>query len=216
MATYLPNVVTGLTAYGYGDTRNGLVAYTPIYDGFPEYAVKVNSSFFVETGSLFVPALFGEKFGYNITYLQPGWSYRSRNSIRPTFVPFRKDFFDFYGASPVPTFEEGFDKLNFAGEPGEEQNILNVFKIKSAGFLSYSARTLYQSPKDLMVSANGQFTLQYIAYPWPEATSAWPINNFDGMQIGTMIKFFTEDQYSIITFEPIEEIRKLLNLVPTP
>ena len=218
MPSYLPNVVRGLNAYGYGDTRNGLVAYTPIYEGFPEYSIKINSSFFVETGSFFVPFLGGDRPGFYITYLQPGWSYRSRNTLRPNFVPFRKDFFDYQGQPQftAPTIVDGFNKLNSVGEDLNEVFTLNVMRIASAGFISYSARTLYTAPKELLVSAYGQFTLQYIAFPWPIATSPNPSRNFDGMQIGTMIKFFTEDQYSIIAFESIETISTKMNLIPDP
>jgi len=109
-----------------------------------------------------------------------------------------------------------FNKLNSVGESGEEVFTLNVMQISQAGFLSYSARTLFTSPKDILVSAYGQFTLQYIAFPWPYATSPNQPRNFDGMQIGTMIKFFTEDQYSIISFDSIETITTKMNLVPNP
>ena len=214
MPTYLPNVVTGLNAYGYGDTRNGVVPYTPIYEGFPEYAVKINSSYVVETGQLYIPFTQTTENGFYITYLQPGWSYRSRNTLRPTFVPFRKDFFTIVGGPSIPTLEDGYDKLNSVGEPNHEEIALNVINIRSAGFISYSARTLYTSPKEFLLSANGQYTIQYYAFPWPEATSPKPQHNYDGMQVGTIIKFFTEDQYSIICFQTIAEIRAYLNILP--
>lgn len=214
MPTYLHNAVTNMNAYGYGDTRNGVTPYNPIYEGFPEYTIKINSSFFVETGSLFIPILGAEKNGFFITYLQPGWSYKSRVSVRPTFVPFRKDFFDYVGMPEPPTILDGYNKLNTVGETGHEEVTLNVIKIKSAGFISYSSRTIYQDTKDLLVSANGQFTVQYYAFPWPYASSPDQSKNFDGVQVGSIIKFFTEDQYSIICFDTVAYIRNHMNLLP--
>jgi hypothetical protein len=214
MPTYLPNVVTRLFAYGYGDTRNGVIPYNPIYEGFPEYAIKVNSSFFVETGSLFIPAYSAPQNGFYITYVQPGWSYRSRVSIRPTFVPFRKDFFDYAFSGDNPTIDDGYEKLNTAGEEDHTEIVLNVIKVRTGGFISYGGRTIYQDDKEILVSANGQYTVQWYAFPWPLATSPIPSRNVDGMQIGAIIKFFSEDQYSIICFDNVEDIRAKLNKLP--
>jgi hypothetical protein len=216
MPTYLHNTATGLTAYGFGDTRLGVDVIDPIYGGFPEYTIKSNSSFFVEIGTLFIPALSASENGFYITYVQPGWSYRSRVSIRPTFVPFRKDFFSFNPPDPFvpPTLNDAYEKLNTLGDPGHTDIGLNVMRIKSAGFISYSKRTMYESPKDILVSANGQFTVQYYIFPWPLATSPDPANNFSGMQRGCIIKFFSEDQYSIITFDEVQDVRTKLNVLP--
>ena len=45
MPTYVQNAVSGLIAYGYGDTRSGVTPYTPQFEGFQEYLLHKNETF---------------------------------------------------------------------------------------------------------------------------------------------------------------------------
>lgn len=212
--TYLNNAVDNLYAYGYGDTKNGVTAYYPQYEGFQEYTVHKHQSFFIETGSLFIPFLGGPIDGGYITYCNPGWSYRARNVFRPTWVPFRKDFFALAGQI-TPTLDNIADRFNNPGEETHYELDRVVFGVKAAGFISWGRRTYFNNDyREMLIGANGKFTVQYITFPYTNPNNPNPGKNYDGVQVGKIIKFFTEDEFSIIVFEDTEDIRTKMNTLP--
>jgi len=215
MPTYVPNSVEGLTAYGYGDTRNGVVPYTPTLTGaFPEYLIHKNETFFVETGSLYIPSAGLSENGAYITYCNPGWSYRARNVFRPAWVPFRKDFI-LTNNAPGITINDWYNKLN---QPGFNQNAVwerVCIKVKAAGFVSWGRRTYFNNDyRQILVGANGQYSVQYFTFPYTNPNNPNPGSNYDGVQVGTIIKFFTEDECSIICFDTPQAIALFQNTVP--
>jgi len=213
MPTYFNNAVDFLYAYGYGDTRNGVTPYTPQYEGFQEYTVHKHQSFFIETGSLFIPFLSASVAGAYITYLNPGWSYRARNVFRPTWVPFRKDFITIEGFNN-PTLSDITDIFNNPGNSNHTQPDKVVFSVKAAGFISWGRRTYFNNDyKQMLIGANGKFTVQYVTFPYTNPNNPNPGKNYDGVQVGTIIKFFTEDEFSIIVFENTQDIRAGMNVL---
>ena len=216
MPTYLHNAVRELNAYGYGDTRNGVTPYATTYEGFPEYIVHKNQSFFIETGFLNVPALPPAPIqGAFITYCNPGWSYRARSVFRPTFVPFRKDFILTSDGFENQTLEDFYNRFNNIGNLGRTELDRVVFNVKAAGFISWGRRTYFNNNfKEMLIGANGMFTVQYVAFPYTNVNNPRPVDNYDGIQVGSMIKFFTEDEFSIIVFDRPQDIGTSINTLP--
>jgi len=215
MPTPLYNAVRNLTAYGYGDTRNGVTAYTPEYEGFQEYLVDRNQTFFLELGSLYIPALFAPLDGIYITYCNPGFSYKRRQVFRPSWVPKRKDFVAIVNGSLTPTIDEVYNHFNQPGDPGDTNWERVVIKVNAAGFTSWGKTQYFNNDyKEILVSANGQFTVEYVTFPYTNANNPNPGKNYSGVQVGKLIKFFTEDEFSIIVFDDVEDIGTAINTVP--
>lgn len=213
--TYFNKAVGNLIAYGYGDTKNGVSPYIPQYEGFQEYLVHKHQSFFIETGSLYIPAYSGDQNGFYITYCNPGWSYRARNVFRPTWVPFRKDFFSIVGQPDPPTLQTALNHFKYPGEVGHTELDRVVFGVKAAGFISWGRRTYFNNDfREMLIGANGKFTVQYVTFPYTNPNNPNPGKNYDGVQVGKIIKFFTEDEFSIIVFEDTEDIRASMNTLP--
>lgn len=212
---YINNAVSNLKSYGYGDTESGVTPFNPNLTSYPDYFVNKYETFFVELGELFVPALNANRTGYYITYPTPGLAYKKRLVWRPTWVPKRKDFFIIDG-SPIPT-QNGtllYDTFNAPGEPGEEVADKVLFQVQAAGFMSRGKVQLFNNNyRDIFVSALGQYTVQYFTFPYTNVNNPRPGLNYDGVQVGTIIKFFSEDEFSIICFQQVQDIRTAQNIV---
>lgn len=214
MPTYIQNAVDNLTAYGYGDTRNGVTAYTPQFEGFQEYLLHKNETFFAEVGNLNIPSLFGPVDGVYITYCNPGLAYRRRLVYRPYWVPKRKDFVGIVGIS-TPDINDVYNHFNQPGDDGNTDWERVCIKVKAAGFVSWGRPSYFANNfREMIVGANGQFSVQYFAFPYTNVNNPNPGDNYSGVQVGTIIKFFTEDEFSIVCFDTVQSIRTQMNTVP--
>lgn len=214
MPTYLQNAVAQMNALGYGDTRSGVTAYTPQYQGFPEYILHKNETFYAEVGQLYVPSLSGDVDGAYITYCNPGWAYKRRQVFRPTWVPKRKDFVTL-APFQTPDINDIYNHFNQPGDSGRTAWERVCFKVNAAGFTSWGKPTYFNNNlRQFVVGANGQFTLEYVTFPYTNPNNPKPLENYSGVQVGTLIKFFTEDEFSIIVFESPQDIRTYINTVP--
>jgi len=216
MPTYLHNAVAGMNAYGYGDTRNGIVAHNFASTGqWPEYYVHKNETFYIETGSLFVPSLGFDLNGLVITYCNPGFAYRRRQVFRPSWVPKRQVFVDLQGLPTPPTITDAYDHFNNPGTPGETQLDRVVVSVNVAGTMSWGRPSYFNNNyKTMIVGANGQFDMQPFQFPYTNSNNPYPSLNSGGIQKGYLIKFFTEDEFSLIVFEQVQDIYAEMNLLP--
>ena len=200
--------------YGIGDTRNGIKVLTLQETGFTETPIPLNSQFIVEPGQLVnpygvVPITIN---GYIVTFITPGWNYRSRVSVRPTFVPKTQIFVDYTGLS---TLMDAYEFFNTVYDEGTSTNVIvnGVMKVTAYGESSWGKVTNYGAPKDYLVSCSGGFIAKREEFTAPAWTPN-PGSVINGIQVGSKIQFFTEDQFSLILFDDISTIRYNLNSTP--
>lgn len=199
--------------YGVGDTRNGVKAIALYESGWTEAPIPLNSQFIVEQSSLYVPQLSGNKTGFKVTFLTPGWNYRSRVSVRPNFVPKTQIFVDKTG---VDTMTQAYEFFNTVEDEDTSTNVIvnGVMRVTAYGESSWGNVTNYGAPKEYLVSCSGGFFTkreEFIAPAWTPN----PGGIINGYQQGSKLQFFTEDQFSLILFDYISTIRTNLNTIPS-
>ena len=199
--------------YGTGDTRSGVKAITLYESTWTEAPIPLNNQFIVEASSLYVPQLGFNKSGYKVTFLSPGWNYKTRVSIRPTFVPRTQIFVHKTG---LVTMDDAYEFFNTVEDEDTSSNVIvnGVMMVTAYGESSYGIVTNYGAPKTYLVScAGGFFTKkeEFIAPAW----TPFPGSVENGYQQGSRLQFFTEDQFSLILFTTISTIRTNLNTIPS-
>lgn len=211
---YLANTVGGMSAYGYGDSIGGIVPYYIEYAGYQEYLVNIYETFYIEPASLNLLYIPFTEAGYNITYCNPALSFNKRLIRRPTFTPKRVDFFNFAPYTPN-TIDRCEDKFNYPGETGHTTLTRVVIRVQAAGFVSRDVKNMFGNDyREILVSAKGKYTVEQYEFQYTNPNNPNPSNNFNGIQVGSRIKFFTEDEYSIVCFNTVEDIRIQINTLP--
>jgi len=200
--------------FAIGDSRNGLKQLTSPagVSPFTEMALPLNQPFIVEEHTMFLPLLGFNKSGFKITFLTPGWNYKSRVSVRPTFVPRTQIFIDPFG---VNTIEEAYEYFNTFLDEDTSTNVevRGVQLVSAYGEYSYGKLTAYDSVKKYLISTSGIQFARYFEFPSPSWTPD-PESVTNGYQLGSLVQFFTEDQFSLALFNVIAEFRTNSNTMP--
>lgn len=201
--TYLANAVSPYL-YGTGTTPSALVGYVPP-SGVPEVPITLNQTFMIELGSVFVPQL-----GQNGMLISDGW----KITFLPSGGPMAKRQFlvsDGFGGNTIP---EGYDFFNTVIESGSGVKTNGVFNIAVAGQVSSNVKQMYPSYKKMLLSSRGQYTVETAYFPYSKPDNPSPSRNVNGIQRGSKINFFTQDNFSLFVFELPQDIRTQLNLLP--
>lgn len=199
MPTYIGNCVSPFF-YGAGNSVNGPVVYPLPPDGTPEQPISLNTTFWIETRNFYVDYLFGEIPGYMVN-----------------FVPSGSNHFQRQWLIDVPgnhTIDAAFNFFNTVPENSSKTN--GVIKILSAAKGdTLSSTVYYDTPKSKLLSARGEFTVEQYFFPWPQNTSPIPSRNQNGIQRGSIIKFFANDNSFLVCFELPQDIATKLNVMPS-
>ena len=127
----------------------------------------------------------------------------------------RQAFIDLQGDPGDPTIWDAYDHFNNIGTPGETQLDRVVISADVAGTMSWNRRSLFNNDyQTMIIGANGQFDAQPIQFPYTNPNNPRPELNTDGVQRGTAIKFFTEDEFTLIVFSTVQDIYDDMNNLP--
>jgi hypothetical protein len=202
---YINNCVSPFI-YAEGTTTAPLVGYVPP-TGIPEVPISLNQTFVIDFGSVFVPQIGQNGMNINnawrVTFLNPG----SGNSKKVMIVSngFGND-----------TINEGYEFFNTIKEGPTDVITDGVFIITTGGTISSGRKKLLNSPKPMLLSTRGVFTVNRARFPYSGPNNPRPDSNYNGIQDGSLITFHTNDWYGIYTFDQPQDIRAQLNILPEP
>lgn len=202
--TYIQNAVRPFL-YGTGDSVNGIQGFVPDY-GIPEVPISLNNTFLVELGDVYVPQLPPDirqlTDCWKITFLPPG-------------SPTEKKQFVVSDGFGNNTISQAYSFFNTIIESGSVITD-GAFQLTVAGQNSAGSKQFFASPKQMLLSLRGEFTVEAIEFPWNKPGNPNPNQNFNGVQRGSKVTFFTQDNYFIYTFNLPQDIRTKLNTLPQP
>jgi hypothetical protein len=197
---YIGNCVS-TEFYGAGNSVNGPVVQPIPSGGVPEGPISLNQTFWVETRNFYVPELFGEIEGYMVNFVPSG----SNHFQRQWLISIPGNVFTIEAAQ---TF--------FNRNPEDNSIIDGVLITLLAGQGdNLSSPVYYADPTNKLLSKRGEFTIEQFFFDWPNATSPRPNNNVNGLQTGSIIKFYANDGSFLISFDLPQDLRAKLNLFPS-
>lgn len=170
--------------------------------GIPEVPITLNQTFFIDMQTLFIPFLGFDKEGYRITFCNPGAPSKAKKVM----------FVDTPGN--VTNIDQAYEFFNVVSEG--PTNITNgVFRVMAAGTLSGIQKSYFATNRVLLVSMRGVFTVAPVQFPWNKPNNPRPQHNQNGIQTGSLLTFHTQDNFSIYCFDQPQDIRTLLNELPS-
>jgi hypothetical protein len=188
--------------YGVGNPVLG-VPVSPIpWNGIREIPVNLNQTFMVETTSFIVPEIspVSPINGFLLTYLNSGADLQRTQML-----------IDITGS--VSTIDAAYDFFNTIPESGAKTD--GVLRLLLAGQGSpVSGISFVSSPTEKLISMRGEYTVMQADFPWPYATSPRQNMNNSGIQTGSVITFFTSDNFQLFSFDLPQDIRTDLNTLP--
>lgn len=203
MPTYIGGCVNPYL-YGTGDTLNGIQGFVPDY-GIPEVPIPLDNTFLIELGDVYVPQLPPDlrnmTDAWKITFLNPG-------------SPTAKKQFVVSNGFGNDTIPQGYDFFNTITEGSPSFKTNGVFNIAVAGQNSAGIKQFFAAPKYMLLSMRGVFTVESVTFPWTNSNNPRPNQNFNGIQRGSKVSFFTEDNFFLYTFDMPQDIRTSLNTLP--
>ena len=196
---YIGNCVSPFF-YGQGNSVTGPIVQTIPPGGVPEQPISLNQTFWVETRNFYVPELFGEIEGYMVNFVPSGSNH------------FQKQWLiQITGQSQ--TIQAG---LTFFNRNPEDNSIIDgvLISLLAGQGDNLSSPVYYANPISKLLSKRGEFTIEQHFFPWPNATSPFPLRNDNGTQRGSIIKFFANDGSYLISFDLPQDLRTKLNTFP--
>jgi len=189
--------------YGAGNSVTGPVVEPLGPDGIPEVPISLNQTFWIETRNFYVPYLFGEIEGYMINFVPSGSNH------------FQKQWLiDIPGN--VKTIQAAQTFFNRLDESFDNSIIDGVLMTLLAGQGdNLSSPVYFAAPTNKLLSKRGEYTIEQFYFPWPYATSPNQIHNVDGVQRGSIIKFFANDGSFLVSFDLTQDLRRKLNTFPS-
>jgi hypothetical protein len=179
-----------------------LQGYVPP-NGVREIPVPLNQSFYIETGSVFVPQLGPSGMtvdAWKTTFVNPG-----APAIKKVML--LSDSFD-------ATLNDAYNFFNVVSESGSDVVTNGVFPISVAGTKSGNRRTVFSVYKQMLCSMRGTFTVNQAYFPYTGPNNPVPSNNVNGVQRGSAITFHTQDWFTLYVFAEPQTIRTYLNVLP--
>lgn len=205
MPTYIGGCVNPYLL-GTGDTLNGIQGFVPDYIAAPEVPIPLNNTFTIELGDVYVPQY--PPIARNIT---DAWKITFLNPGSPTA---KKQFVVSNGLGNN-TISEGYDFFNTITEDDPNNFKTNgVFNIAVGGQNSSGIKQFFAEPKYMLLSMRGVFAVESVTFPWTNSNNPNSNQNFNGIQRGSKVSFFTEDNFFLYTFDTPQDIRSSLNILP--
>lgn len=196
---YIGNCVSPFF-YGQGNSVTGPIVQPIPPGGVPEQPISLNQTFWVETRNFYVPELFGEIEGYMVNFVPSGSNHFQKQWL--INIP---------GQST--TIQAG---LTFFNRNPEDNSIIDgvLISLLAGQGDNLSSPVYYDNPTNKLLSKRGEFTIEQHFFPWPNATSPFPLRNDNGTQRGSIIKFFANDGSYLISFDLPQDLRTKLNTFP--
>ena len=197
---YIGNCVSPFF-YGQGNSVNGVVAQPIPTGGVPEQPISLNQTFWVETRNFYVAELFGEIEGYMVN-----------------FVPSGSNHFQKQWLINIPGQSQTINSgLTFFNRSPEDNSIIDgvLMTLLAGQGDNLSSPVYYADPTNKLLSKRGEFTIDQYFVPWPNATSPVPNLNVNGVQRGSIIRFFANDGSYLISFDLPQYLRTKLNTFPS-
>lgn len=187
--------------YGIGNSVTGPVVIPIPPGGTPRLPISLNTTFWIETRTFYVPELFGDIDGYMVNFVPPGSNH------------FQKQWLI---AIPGQTQTIQAAQTFFNRNPEDNSIIDGVLMTLLAGQGdNLSSPVYYASPTNKLLSKRGEFTIEQFFFDWPNATSPRPNNNVNGVQRGSIIKFFANDGSYLVSFDIPQDLMTKLNTFPS-
>jgi hypothetical protein len=189
--------------YGQGNSVSGPVVQPIPPGGTPQQPISLNQTFWVETRKFYVPELFGEIDGYMVNFVPSGSNHFQKQWLitipgNDTSIQAAQTFFNRMGLQNDNSIIDGVLISLFAGQ-GD----------------NLSSPIYYAEPTNKLLSKRGEFTIEQHFFPWPNATSPFPLRNDNGIQRGSIIKFFANDGSYLISFNLPQDLHARLNTFPS-
>jgi hypothetical protein len=197
---YIGNCVSPFF-YGQGNSVNGPVVQPIPTGGIPEQPISLNQTFWVETRNFYVPELFGDVEGYMVNFVSSGSNHFQKQWL--ISIP-----------GNITTIQAA---QTFFNRNPEDNSIIDgvLITLLAAHGDNLSSPAYYAAPTNKLLSKRGEFTIEQHFFPWPLATSPFPSRNDNGIQRGSIIKFFANDGSFLISFDLPQDLRTKLNTFPS-
>jgi hypothetical protein len=196
---YIGNCVSPFF-YGQGNSVNGVVAQTIPSGGIPEQPISLNQTFWVELRDFYVPDLSRTIRGYMVN-----------------FVPSGSNHFQKQWLIDIPGNVQTIGAaLTFFNRNPEDNSIIDgvLMTLLAGQGDNLSSPVYYATPTDKLLSKRGEYTIEQFFFDWPNATSPRPNQNVNGVQRGSLIRFFANDGSYLISFDLPQDLRGYLNTFP--